>query len=70
MDEIPAPTDAERLAWIVEFEAAARRTPEERIHYGFKEDLKRWTDMVTIYYKAASGIRTQDPRFTKAVLYR
>jgi len=25
---------------------------------------------VTIYYKAASGIRTQDPRFTKAVLYR
>jgi hypothetical protein len=39
-EPIRTPTDAELRAWHAEFEAAARRTIEQRVKYGFIKTYK------------------------------
>ncbi|MBI3821815.1 MAG: hypothetical protein HY289_03940 [Planctomycetes bacterium] len=47
MAEINQPTEAERLAWIAEFDAAARRPLELRIRYGFIKTYRPVMDDAT-----------------------
>jgi hypothetical protein len=46
MPDIPTPLDAERRAWIAEFEAAARRPLAVRMRYAFAKTYKPVLDDV------------------------
>jgi hypothetical protein len=40
MDDLPEPSDAERAAWMAEFEANARRPLATRLRYAFIKTYK------------------------------
>jgi hypothetical protein len=47
MTDQPNPANAEHLAWIAEFEAAARRPLSQRLRYAFVKTYKPVLDDVT-----------------------